>query len=158
MEKAISGAVQEAGKEIAGQVSGVQKQLAETVSSFSQITEKLDATLKQHVEGIEKANEALAGQLQKVAEIGADVKEVLRIQEVVDGTVKTVTATEEFKQVLEALQKHLTESDALLREAARPRTIRLVESDGEVQQAAPVAAKAPEEPKASQTSEADSSS
>ncbi len=59
----------------------------------------------------------------------SDVKQVLHIQEMVDGTIKAVSTTDEFQQLIKGLRIHLEESDKLLREVSKPRTIRLVETD-----------------------------
>ena len=59
---------------------------------------------------------------------------MLHVQQSVDETLKAVATSEEFRKTLETLNKHVEASDALLREAARPKTIRLVESDGDVAQ------------------------
>ena len=61
----------------------------------------------------------------------ASIDNIFNLQQAVDNTLKGVSATEEFKSTLVELKRHLAESDQLLRNAAKPRTIRLVENDNE---------------------------
>lgn len=96
--------------------------------------EQLAGTLADHAQKITEANNALGVQLEKIAGLQGDIEKVLHVQETVEGHIKGVAASEEFKSTLETLRSHLEESDKLLREAAKPRTIRLVESDGELAQ------------------------
>jgi hypothetical protein len=93
--------------------------------------QQLEDVLNEHVDKMQGATEALASELKKILSLEHEIKEVLHIQEMVDGTIKSVTATEEFQGLLKTLNTHLAESDKLLREAAKPRTIRLVEMDAD---------------------------
>ena len=65
------------------------------------------------------------------AVLATTIDNVLKLQQAVDGTLKGVAVTEEFKSTLVELKRHLAESDVLLKNAAKPRTIRLVEKDNE---------------------------
>ncbi len=149
LQAGLSEQVQKLDKSVADMVSHTDK-------ASSHNLEKLTAALNQHVEQIGKAggtwsgqlkdvlaehssklqaaSQAIAGQLEKIMTLEKDIQKVLHIQEVVDGTLKTVTTTDEFKQALTTLRTHLQESDKLLREVSKPRTIRLVEAEGEVEQ------------------------
>jgi len=89
--------------------------------------------LTEHVSRIETANHELADQLDKIATLEKNIENVLKIQEVVDGTLKTVSASEEFSNLVSTLREHLEASDTLLREVSKPRTIRLIETEGEIQ-------------------------
>jgi hypothetical protein len=91
--------------------------------------EQLKLVLTQHVEGMNKAASAIAGQLDKIMQLEKDIQQVLHIQQVVDGSIKAVSSAEEFKATLAALRKHLEQSDSLIREATKPRTIRLIEQE-----------------------------
>ena len=68
-----------------------------------------------------------AAQLEKIQVLGKEIEKVFHVQQMVDGTLKAVTTTEEFKTTLASLRQHIEKSDALIREVAKPRTIRLVE-------------------------------
>ncbi|MBN1268190.1 MAG: hypothetical protein JXB04_01265 [Kiritimatiellae bacterium] len=96
--------------------------------------DQLQSVMTDHAAKMQQASDTLAAQLTKIAEIEKDIQKVLHVQEVVDGTIKTVTAAEEFQKTLTGLRTHLEESDKLLREAAKPRTIRLVEMEGDVKE------------------------
>ena len=78
-----------------------------------------------------KAQTEIAAQLGRVTALASSIDNVLKLQQAVDGTLKGVTVTEEFKSMLGELRRHLAESDALLKSVAKPRTIRLVEKDNE---------------------------
>lgn len=120
--------------------SGHAAELQQTLQSGqAQWQEKLVAALTDHAGQVEAANTQLAAKLEHIATLAKEIEKLLHVQESVEQTVQSVVATEEFKRALEALRTHLESSDQLLREAAKPRTIRLVESDGEVSEAvAPV--------------------
>jgi len=95
---------------------------------------KFKDILAEHVNSIEAANHELADQLEKIATLEKNIENVLKIQEVVDGTLKTVAASEEFSKLISTLRDHLEKSDDLLKEVSKPRTIRLIESEGEVEE------------------------
>lgn len=89
----------------------------------------MKTVLAEHNEKFQAANVGLTAQLGKIAELEKDIQKILHLQQSVDNTLKGVAATEEFKQTLVALRTHLQESDKLLQEMSKPKTIRLVESE-----------------------------
>ena len=89
----------------------------------------MKTVLAEHNEKFQAANVALTAQLGKIAELEKDIQKILHLQEAVEGTIKGVAVSAEFKQTLIALKTHLEESDKLLREISKPKTIRLVESE-----------------------------
>ena len=91
--------------------------------------DQLKLLLASHAENLQKATTALASQLDKIAQLEQDIKQVLHIQQVTDGTLKQLASGVEFTQTLSALRQHLTTSDSLIKEVTKPRTIRLVESE-----------------------------
>ena len=97
------------------------------ISFAGQLTAALDhASAK-----IGTAQTEVATQLGRVTALASSIDNVLKLQQAVDGTLKGVTVTDEFKSTLVELKRHLAESDQLLKNAAKPRTIRLVEKDNE---------------------------
>ena len=78
-----------------------------------------------------KSQDKIAEQLGRVSELAGSIDNIFKLQQAVDGTLKGVAVTDEFKSTLSELKRHLAESDELLRNAAKPRTIRLVEKDNE---------------------------
>lgn len=76
-----------------------------------------------------KAQDNVAEQLGRVSGLASSIDQIFKLQQAVDGALKGVSATDEFKATLLELKRHLSESDELLRNAAKPRTIRLVEQD-----------------------------
>ncbi len=117
---------------LAGHAQEIQNALQGVGGSWR---DDISGALSEHAQKVAEANNALAAQLDKIAALEKDILKVLHVQETVEGAIKEVAASEEFKATLEELRTHLQESDKLLREVAKPRTIRLVESDGEVVQA-----------------------
>lgn len=115
---------------LAQHVENLGKQLQQQEKIAASQNEQLKAALAQHVEGLGKAASAIAGQLDKIMQLEKDIQQVLHVQQVVDGSIKAVSTAEEFKSTLAALRKHLEQSDTLIREATKPRTIRLVEQEG----------------------------
>ena len=105
---------------------GGSKKLADALGAVSA---KLDASLQDHADKTTKASAQLAAQLEKIAALEKDIEKVLHLQQATEGTLKSVAASEEFKNLVKTLRDHLQASDAVLREVAKPRTIRLVESD-----------------------------
>lgn len=114
--------------------NALQGAAAQTKDNYAEVIGAIQTALSQHATKLEAANQALAAQLDKIATLEKDIQEVLRVQQVVDGTMKTIATSESFTGLLTSIQSHLQESEKLLREAARPRTIRLVETEGEVSQ------------------------
>lgn len=121
---------------VSGLTGGSQKMQASLEDGSKKLADalnasisKLDGALKDHAVQTAKASEALSAQLEKIATLEKDIVKLLHLQEATQGTIKTVASSEEFKQLIGALRTHLEASDKLLREAAKPRTIRLVEQD-----------------------------
>lgn len=102
---------------------------AQLTSGLSGSAEKWQGSLAAHATQVTQANQALATQLEKIQALGKEIEKVLHVQLAVDNTIKSVTTTEEFKNTLMALKKHLELSDNLIREVTKPRTIRLVENE-----------------------------
>ncbi len=133
IRKALEGATQQLGVSLTGgsdkmqaSLDGGAKKLADTLGSLAA---KLEASLQDHSEKTGKASAQLAAQLEKIASLEKDIDKLLHLQQATDGTIKSVAASEEFKSLISALRDHLKASDGLLREVAKPRTIRLVESE-----------------------------
>jgi hypothetical protein len=99
--------------------------------------EKSNNSMASHADHLAKASQAIASQLDKIMALEKDIQKVLHIQQLVDGTMKSVTAAEEFKATLTTLRTHIEASDKLLRELSKPRTIRLIETETEAKAAAP---------------------
>lgn len=97
--------------------------------AMSAVPSHMKTVLTEHNEKFQAANVALTAQLGKIAELEKDIQKILHLQESVDNALKGVAATDEFKQTLSALRTHLQESDKLLGEMSKPKTIRLVESE-----------------------------
>lgn len=165
LASALSSAVEAAGKSQLEGAEKINKALAETAeamtSGLGAGTEKLQSAfsghaqevqnalqgiggvwrdeisgaLSEHAQQLTAANNSLAAELQKIAVLEKDIVKLLHLEETVEGAMKEIAASTEFKATLEGLRTHLAESDQLLREAAKPRTIRLVESDGEIAEA-----------------------
>ena len=96
---------------------------------MSGVPANMKAVLTEHNEKFQAANSALTAQLGKITELEKEIQKLLHLQESVDQALKSVAVTEEFQQTLAALRSHLQESDKLMQEMSKPKTIRLVESE-----------------------------
>ncbi|MBW7908585.1 MAG: hypothetical protein H3C50_06655 [Kiritimatiellae bacterium] len=122
---------------VARALESATAKLNDALAAHTQQTEKLananrdqlKTILDQHAASLNQSSTAIAGQLDKIMQLEKEIQNLLHIQQAVDGSIKAVSSAEEFKATLVALRTHLDQSDALLREAAKPRTIRLVEQD-----------------------------
>ena len=118
--------------EAAAQIAKAQAEAAALVAkSQADMAAKLTAALDQSSAKIGTAQTEVATQLGRVTALASSIDNVLKLQQAVDGTLKGVAVTDEFKSTLVELKRHLVESDQLLKNAAKPRTIRLVEKDNE---------------------------
>ena len=118
--------------EAAAQIAKAQTEASSQVAkSQADMTAKLTAALDQSSAKIGTAQTEVATQLGRVTALASSIDNVLKLQQAVDGTLKGVAVTDEFKSTLVELKRHLAESDQLLKNAAKPRTIRLVEKDNE---------------------------
>ena len=91
-------------------------------------TSEMSAGQKAAAEKMSQGQGELAKQLEKVAGVASSVENLLQLQKSVDGTLSGVTATSEFKETLVELRRHLAEADQILKDARKPRKVRLVES------------------------------
>jgi Mg2+ and Co2+ transporter CorA len=128
LAEALADAVGEAGKRQAEQAEALGQVLQGVGTQWK---EELAAVLEAHVSSLTSANDALAAELKQISTLEQDLVNLLHVQESVEGALKQLTVSDEFKNTLDALRVHLDASDQLLREVAKPRTIRLVESDDE---------------------------
>jgi len=119
--------LEDGSKKLHSSLEDGSKKLAEALNAVSA---KLDASLKDHADKTTKASELLAKQLDKIAELEKGIDKLLHLQQATEGTIKSVSASAEFNQLVGALRTHLEASDKLLKEVAKPRSIRLVEQDG----------------------------
>ena len=104
---------------------------ARNTQSQADAAAQLSAAQQNSAEQLAKAQDKIAEQLARVTEIAASVDQIFKLQQAVDATLKGVAVTDEFKSTLVELKRHLSESDQLLKNATKPRTIRLVEKDNE---------------------------
>jgi len=118
--------LEDGSKKLQSSLEDGSKKLAEALNSVSA---KLDASLKDHSDKTTKASQLLSTQLDKIAALEKDIDKLLHLQQATEGTLKSVAATDEFKNLVSALRSHLEASDKILRDVAKPRTIRLVESE-----------------------------
>ncbi len=128
-EKGASAQADQIKAVLAQHIDGLAKHLQQQEKGASAQADQLKSLLNQHVEGMGKAANAIAGQLDKIMQLEKEIQQVLHVQQVVDGSIKAVSGAEEFKSTLASLRKHLEQSDSLIREATKPRTIRLVEQE-----------------------------
>lgn len=82
-------------------------------------------------DAIAKGQAEIAKQLDRVNALASTIDNVLRLQQSVDGTLKDISAADEFKTTLLELKRHLAESDELIKTATKPRKIRFVENPAE---------------------------
>ena len=131
-QKEAADQIAKAQQEASAQVAKAQKEAADQIAKAQgDMSSKLSATQQDAASQLAKAQDKVAEQLGRVTEIAASIDRIFKLKQAVDGTLKGVTVTEEFKSTLLELKRHLAESDTLLRNAAKPRTIRLVEKDNE---------------------------
>ena len=124
--------VVKAQQEASALIAKSQQESAATVAKAQgDMSTKLSATQEQSSAQLGKAQAEIATQLGRITALATTIDNVLKLQQAVDGTLKGVAVTEEFKSTLVELKRHLAESDVLLKNAAKPRTIRLVEKDNE---------------------------
>lgn len=109
----------------------VKQSAEEAAKGVADQQQKLQQSLERHAQSVRETVEKLGAQLQAIGEMGANIDKMLHVQETVERATKEVTASEEFKQTLTALRAHLESADRLLVEAAKPRTIRLIENEPE---------------------------
>jgi len=118
--------------EAAAQIAKAQQEsAAQIVKAQGEVSAKLTAAQQESAAQIAKTQDKVAEQLGRVSEIAASIDKIFKLQQAVDGTLKGVAVTDEFKSTLVELKRHLAESDQLLKNATKPRTIRLVEKENE---------------------------
>jgi F0F1-type ATP synthase membrane subunit b/b' len=124
--------ITKAQQEASAQLSKAQGEAAAQISKAqSDAAAQVAKAQQEGTAQLAKAQDKVAEQLGRVTDIAASVDNIFKLQQAVDGTLKGVAVTDEFKSTLVALKQHLAESDELLKNAAKPRTIRLVEKDNE---------------------------
>jgi len=129
------GAIQELDrKEIARFEKMVQEfsQLSTRLAdSFRQAVSSLETASTRYSERMQQSVESLNEQLEKVAQLGVEIDKVLRTTQVMEGTLRQVGSSDEFRQTLANLRSHLSTSDELLKQLSRPRKVVFQEARGE---------------------------
>jgi hypothetical protein len=119
-------------QEAAAQIAKTQQEASALVAKAQgDMSSKLSTTQEQTAAQLAKAQTEVATQLGRVTALASTIDNVLKLQQSVDGTLKGITVTDEFQSMLGELRRHLAESDQLLKNAAKPRSIRLVEKENE---------------------------
>ena len=89
---------------------------------------RFESSVNAHAASIEKSNRALAESLEKIALIGRDIDKLLHVQQTIDTSLENMSRTEDFKRTIGRLAEHLESVERTLKETAKPRSIRLVET------------------------------
>lgn len=118
-------AVESATAQLGTAVGAAAKDLGAAVEAA---TRKLAEGEASAAEKMASGQTELARQLDKVSGVASSVEKLLQLQKSVDGTLAGVSATSEFKETLVELRRHLAEADQILKDARKPRKVRLVES------------------------------
>jgi hypothetical protein len=125
-------ALASAQEKVAAQLAKAQADAAAQLSKMQSDAAGQVAKAQQEAAAqIAKASDKIAEQLGRIGEMAASIDGVLKVQEAVDGAIRGVAATEDFKAMLAEFKRHLATSDELLKNASKPRKIRLVEKDNE---------------------------
>lgn len=110
---------------------GIEAAMGKLEETAKKAGESIAAAQEKSVAKLAQNQAEVAKQLDRVAGVASSVDELLQLQKKVDATLKTVTVTNEFQTTLAGLRQHLSEADSLLKEARKPRKIRLVEDPGQ---------------------------
>jgi len=99
-------------------------QLAVRLSeAFKQSVAAMDSASARYSERIQASVEALNEQLEAVKQLGAEIDKVLRTTQTMEGTLRTLGSSDEFRQTLSNLRTHLSASDELLKQLSKPRRV-----------------------------------
>ncbi len=132
-QEALSTGLASAVKQVADVLGGVQKSLEGSLSGAGrEAAQQLSESLNTYAAQLGSATKALSGEIEQLGIAQQSIEKLLHVEEAVDGTLKSIAAMDEFKETLHSLRVHIEESDKLIKEASKPRTITLIEEDGEV--------------------------
>lgn len=101
------------------------------MSAQSQVADQLAKAQETASRQLAQSQQEVATQLARVGDIAAQVDKILNIQQTVEGTLKGVVATDDFRGLLNDVKQHLEQSVAFIQNASKPRVIKLVEKDSE---------------------------
>jgi len=134
----INGAFVESQEALVGKWEATVTALNEHTRRIEESDRQLGAVLKEvseanakHVSEVKEVTGILAKQLSNVGKVAEGIENILKVQETVDGLVKQVATSEKFVSMITAVEEHLQETNKFLEIAARPRTVRLVESESD---------------------------
>lgn len=127
-QKAAASSVQSSTSALA---EAQQKALAALAKAQADSAASVAKAQTDAADAIAKGQAEIAKQLDRVNALASTIDNVLRLQQSVDGTLKDISAADEFKTTLLELKRHLAESDELIKTATKPRRIRFVENPAE---------------------------
>lgn len=127
-QKAAASSVQSSTSALA---EAQQKALAALAKAQTDSAASVAKAQSEAADAIAKGQAEIAKQLDRVNALASTIDNVLRLQQSVDGTLKDISAADEFKTTLLELKRHLAESDELIKTATKPRRIRFVENPAE---------------------------
>jgi hypothetical protein len=130
------GKVSNLGADWSGQVLGAFKAHRDMLQTALEELQKhgegwrarFEAAVNGHAGSIEKSNRSLAETLEKIALVGRDIDKLLQVQKTIDTSLENMSRTEDFKRTIGRLAEHLESVERTLKETAKPRSIRLVET------------------------------
>ena len=130
--EAATAKLAEAQEKALSALAAAQAKSADAIAAAQ--SKSADAIAKSHTDAaasLAQSQTEVARQLDRVTALASSIENVLKLQQSVDGTLKGVAAADEFKSTLLELKRHLAESDTLLKNVTKPRTIRFVENPAE---------------------------
>ena len=106
----------------------IQSGVGALSNAETQWQSNLESALTAHTDRLTAATEALSENLTAISDVSKNIEKMLHIQEAIDGALNTMNKSDDFQATIKRLSKHLEDSDKLLKQAAKPRQIQLVES------------------------------
>lgn len=92
---------------------------------------RFESSINAHASSIDKSSRTLAESLDKIALVGREIEKLLQVQKTIDATLENLAKTDDFKKTISRLADHLQHSEQIIKEATKPRSIRLVESEAD---------------------------
>jgi ABC-type transporter Mla subunit MlaD len=104
-------------------ISDFNQMSVRLAEQFKQSVGTLDSATARYSERVQASTEGLAEQLGKVQALGTEIDKVLRTTQSVEGALRSVSGSDEFRQTLSNLRTHLATSDELLKQLSKPRKV-----------------------------------
>lgn len=121
---------QEESERFRGMLDNVHSASERLLADYKKSAEALQATGRESLQQAQAASKELATRLQDVTRLAAGIQDLLKIEQAMQQSLSSISASDDFRKTLEEIRRNLGATSDLCTRLSRPRVITLKEEAG----------------------------